>query len=337
MASSSSTTRQHGSPAAPGSCPICGGGTALTYPQMHDDRYGYPGAFDLRKCAQCGHLHIDHAFDPAELSRIYTNFYPRGSFDIAQYRVPDESRGLKSWLSGERCAAFRWVPRNVRVLDIGCGFCETLGYYRGRNCDAYGVEADENVRRVAEHFGYKVHVGLFDTAAYDAEFFDFVTLDQVIEHVTAPHEVMAGIARILKPGGTVILSTPNPEGWGARFFGRDWINWHVPYHLQQFTERSMRILAGRAGLQVAGTKTLTHSEWLFYQLVHRLALPASGSRHPFWTGQPWSEPRQERGYRIAARLRTWRLLALLTRLFDGLGLGDNHLFFLRKPDAPVST
>ncbi len=43
------------------------------------------------------------------------------------------------------------MPRNVRVLDIGCGFGESLGYYEARGCEAYGVEADENTRLKQQH------------------------------------------------------------------------------------------------------------------------------------------------------------------------------------------
>jgi hypothetical protein len=32
----------------------------------------------------------------------------------------------------------------------------------------------------------------------------------------------------------VIIGTPNANGWGARVFGRYWINWHAPYHLHFF-------------------------------------------------------------------------------------------------------
>src|SRR4051812_42549858 len=204
-------------------CQICGGPMTIHLTKMHDDRYGYPGSFDMHRCSACGHVCVMCMFSAAELSRLYTNYYPRANFDIKNHRIPRESRGVRSWLSGEKSAAFRWVPHGVRVLDIGCGLCETLAYHAARGCDAYGVEADENVGRIAEHFRYKVHVGLFDATKFQADFFDYVTLDQVIEHVDDPQRVMRGVAHVLKPGGTAIVSTPNPEGWGVRLFGRKWI------------------------------------------------------------------------------------------------------------------
>jgi len=303
---------------------------------MYDDRYGYPGIFDLRRCTGCGHAHIRTEFSAADLSQLYTQYYPRASFVIENYRVPSASRGIAAWFSGVRSAAFRWVPKNVRVLDIGCGLCETLGYHRSRGCEVYGVEADENVRRVAEHFGFNVHVGLFDADMYEREFFDYVTLDQVIEHVTDPLKVMSGIARILRPGGTLVLSTPNLRGWGARVFGRRWINWHVPYHVHQFTRKSLSSLAAKTGMRVTGWRTLTHSDWMFFQAIHLLAKPMVGEKHPFWNGERWPTPSQERRHQVLGQLRRIGLFKLGSRLFDTLGLGDNSLFFLCKPAEPSS-
>jgi hypothetical protein len=94
----------------------------------------------------------------------------------------------------------------------------------------------------------------------------------------------------------------------------------------------MQIVAAKAGLQLIGAKTLTHSDWLFFQVVHLLAKPAPGSRHPFWMEERWPDRRQVLAHRVASRLlRASGILQLATRLFDALRLGDNQLFFLRKP------
>jgi 2-polyprenyl-3-methyl-5-hydroxy-6-metoxy-1,4-benzoquinol methylase len=297
---------------------------------MYDDRYGYPDRFDIRRCTTCGHSYLQARFDDSELSTLYTRFYPRAAFQVDQFQVPRESHGIAAWLSGERCAAFRWVPAGVRVLDIGCGACETLGYHKSRGCEAYGVEADENVRHIAAHFGFNVHIGLFDADLYKREFFDYVTLDQVIEHMADPMRTLSGVARILKPGGTVVLSTPNARGWGARVFGRRWINWHVPYHLHHFTPRSMRLLASNAGLHMTDARTLTHADWMYFQAAHVLGVPGCGEKHPFWVGGKWMTGSQRVAFRALSLVRSLRFFEVATRFFDALGMGDNQLFFLGK-------
>jgi 2-polyprenyl-3-methyl-5-hydroxy-6-metoxy-1,4-benzoquinol methylase len=299
--------------------------------QSYDDRYGYPGNFDLYRCLNCGHKYLDCNMTPVQLSELYTHYYPRKTFDIAQFKPHEEASGLGAWLNGLSSSAFRGVPKNVRVLDVGCGFGQSLGYHTARGCDVYGVEADENIRRVAERFGFKVHVGLFDDTIYAPEFFDYVTMDQVIEHVTDPLSTLRGVARILKPGGTAILSTPNANGWGAKFFGRRWINWHAPYHVQFFSRRSMQLAAEQAGLVVVEVKTITNSEWLYYQWIHLVTYPRLGEPSTFWSPNKGAlTGSQGRMLRLLDLIHKTKINHLITRCFDSLGIGENFVFVLRK-------
>lgn len=313
-------------------CPVCKQQQPRVVMQSYDDRYGYPGQFTLLRCRNCGHEFLDCNMTPSQLGELYTNYYPRKTFDLDQCKPHAEKTGIGAWFNGLNSSSFRRVPNNVRVLDVGCGFGQSLGYHTARGCDVYGVEADENIRRVAEKFGYKVHVGLFDDSIYEPGYFDYVTMDQVIEHVTDPLSTLRGVARILKPGGTAILSTPNAGGWGAKFFGRRWINWHTPYHVQFFSRRSMQLAAEQAGLVVAEVKTITNSEWLYYQWIHLVMYPKPSEPSRFWTpNQHGRTLLQGRILRILEWMHRIKLNHLLTRFFDSLGLGDNYVFVLKKP------
>ena len=299
--------------------------------ELSDDRYGYPGKFLLLICTNCGHRFLKAEFSPELLSNLYSNYYPRSSFDLDSHQPYQESSGFGAWLNGDKSSTFRWVPPNVRVLDIGCGFGESLGFYRSRGCEAYGVEADENIRRVADKFDYNVFVGLFDPGEYKAGYFDYVTMSQVIEHVTDPVQTLKGIACVLKPGGTAILSTPNADGLGVKLFGKYWINWHAPYHLQFFTLRSMQLAAEEAGLILDKVDTVTPSAWLHFQWIHLMTYPVNGMPSSFWTGSGNWSFMQKAILKILTLVHRCKINHFLTRLGDTFGLGDNRLYFLRKP------
>jgi len=299
---------------------------------MYDDRYAYPGAFTLLTCDNCGHRCIDATFTPAQLGILYSEYYPRSSMSVEDYKPYPEVRGFSAWFKGERCSAYHWVPRNVRVLDIGCGFCGTLGYHKSRGCEAYGVEVDSNAKRVADKYGLKVRIGVFSAADYEPAFFDYVTMDQVIEHVTNPRDVFAGICQVLKPGGTAIFSTPYSRSIPSLLFGRRWLNWHTPYHLQHFSRDSFRMACEKAGLELVEARSITNVEWLRYQWLHNLRFPSLGEPSTFWS--PEARPGRSFGnlrVRALNLLHTYRINHLLTRLFDWLGRGDNMLYFVRKP------
>lgn len=299
--------------------------------ERYDDRYAYPGKFQLARCPGCAHVSLRASFTDAELGHLYSNYYPRATFNVADFKPYTEVTGFAAWLSGARSVAYSWVPKNVRVLDIGCGFGQSLAYHKARGCDVQGVEADENIRRVADAFGFNVHVGLFDPDIYAPGSFDYVTMNQVIEHVTDPLKVLSGLNKVLVSGGTAVLTTPNARGWCARLFRKYWINWHTPYHLQFFSRDSIRIAAEQAGLVISEIRTVTNSEWLLYQWIHLLTYPEPGQPSPFWSPKQSKTPTQNAWIRLLYMIHRTKLNHLITRLFDAIGLGDNYVFVLKKP------
>ncbi|MDB5807761.1 MAG: hypothetical protein JWN73_5083 [Betaproteobacteria bacterium] len=320
-------------PAPRHECPICDASTTVLYDEIYDDRYGYPGRFELCSCARCGHRHLNASFTPEQLGTLYSDYYPRSSFSVDDYAPHVAVGGFSAWFNGERCAAFRWVPERVRILDIGCGFCQTLGYHNNRGCESFGVEIDTNAKRVADKFGLNVKIGVFDPRDYPADYFDYVTLDQVIEHVVDPRQMFAGIRQVLKPGGTAILSTPNSHSLPARIFGRCWLNWHAPYHLQHFSRESFGRACEQAGLKLVETRTVTHSEWLGYQWQHYLRFPQPGQPSAFWSRTPIADSMARKIlFRALGIIHRLKVNHVLTRLFDLFGGGDNILYFVRKPD-----
>lgn len=312
-------------------CPICAGADTRERFTLYDDRYGFPGQFPLFECGACGHAFLGNSsFSDEQIRQLYSDYYPRGSMKVEDYRPHVERQGFSAWLDGARASAFRWVPGNVRVLDIGCGFGEALGYHAARGCEVWGVESDENARRVAERHGFRVKIGVFNPRDFPAEHFDMLTMDQVIEHMRDPVATMAGIRTVLKPGGVAIVSTPNAGGWGARVFGCRWINWHAPYHLHFFSRRSMRIAAERAGLESRPLGTITHAEWLHYQWIHLATRRGPQQASPFWSGSGGYTSPERIVLKAASLLHRSRINHLVTRAFDAAGVGDSQLFELRK-------
>ena len=311
-------------------CPICSCESDSAF-QLYDDRYGYPGRFWLMHCTECDHRFLQGAdFSDTQIQALYSDYYPRRSMRPEDYSADVERSGFAAWLDGAKASAFRWVPREVKVLDIGCGFGQALGYHANRGCEVWGVESDENIRRIADLHGFKVRVGVFKPEEFPQEYFDVVTMDQVIEHMKDPIGTLAGVRKVLKPDGIAILSTPNAAGWGARVFGRRWINWHAPYHLHFFTRRSMKFAVNRAGLVAEPLGTVTSSEWLNYQWIHLATRPGPGQPSMFWTNAGDYNPSGRTALRIASLLHRTKVDHLLTRLFDALGIGDSQLFALRR-------
>ncbi|MFV0371500.1 MAG: class I SAM-dependent methyltransferase [Azonexus sp.] len=124
-----------------------------------------------------------------------------------------------------------------RMLDVGCGLGFLLsGVATG--WERHGVEVSAFAAGHAVHHG-RIFQGKLEDAAYPAEHFDLVVLYHVIEHVDDPLALLKEIRRILKPGGWLILGTPDFDSGAARRFGANYRLLHDITHVSLFNNESM--------------------------------------------------------------------------------------------------
>ena len=311
-------------------CPICDSEKIHKQHRLYDDRYGYDLEFTLYICNICRHHFISHDFNYSDIGKLYTKYYPRSVFNIDQVKPLSEYSNPGSWFAGVKSSINYWVPRDVKVLDIGCGMGEALLYHRNRGCDVAGTEADKNVIAVAKEYNLDIRIGQFNKNDFAPSSFDYVTMDQVVEHLINPETTMSDIAAVLKDDGYLIVSTPNADGWDAKIFCNKWINGHIFYHLHFFSYYSMQILAERAGFSIEKYQQVTASDWLYYQFMHLISFPKMGEKSIFWMNEPFTRHYQKSFRRCCNLLRTIGFFGVITRIFDSLGIGDNQLFILKK-------
>lgn len=104
----------------------------------------------------------------------------------------------------------------VKVLSSGCGFGGSLlAWWQAGASEVQGVEVDPEFvsmaqLRVAPYKGLAVNpIGPRDPLAFPSNYFDVIESMDVIEHVEDVQTYMAELVRVLKPGGVMLLVTPN--------------------------------------------------------------------------------------------------------------------------------
>lgn len=313
-------------------CPICENNTGKLFKILYDDRFGYPGHFKLYKCKRCEHLFLNIIHDQRTITELYSDFYPKPNYNSESIIPIKEEKGFSSWLKGTKFSAYTYVPENVKVLDIGCGAGETLLYHKNRGCEAYGSEVDKNVSFIAEKYDLEIKIGTYNPDIYEKNFFDYVTLDQVIEHTLNPHELLKGIHTNLKIGGYAIISTPNSKGWGMKWFGNNWLHFHVPYHLHLFSKKSFKIVVEKSEFKLVGIKYITYSDWLYWQWMHLLFLPQMNELSLYWKFMDKRKytPGQLKKVKIIDIIKKMRINDIITRFFDFFHFGDNIVYILKK-------
>jgi 2-polyprenyl-3-methyl-5-hydroxy-6-metoxy-1,4-benzoquinol methylase len=152
------------------------------------------------------------------------------------------------------------VGDGVRVLDVGTSSGYLAAPLAARGNTIVGIELDPDAAREAETFCERVLVGDVETMALPLEpaSFDVVLLGDVVEHLRDPVAALARLRPLLRPGGRIVLSTPNVANWAIRLSllaGR----WRYTdrgildrSHTHLFTRATLREALERAGYVVDG-------------------------------------------------------------------------------------
>jgi SAM-dependent methyltransferase len=136
-----------------------------------------------------------------------------------------------------------------RLLDVGCHIGVMIELAQARGWDAWGVEPSVWASEQARARGLRVITGTLDHAAIPENYFDVVTMWDVIEHLTDPAAEIRNVQRLLKPGGIFAIHTIDIESLFARLMGPRW-PWLMEMHLYYFSSRTLSKMLAQNGFQV---------------------------------------------------------------------------------------
>jgi 2-polyprenyl-3-methyl-5-hydroxy-6-metoxy-1,4-benzoquinol methylase len=136
--------------------------------------------------------------------------------------------------------------RSGGLLDVGCGDGRFLLAAQGRGWNVSGIEiAEENALLCRDVFRLDVHAVTLEEASFDDGRFDVVRLNQVIEHVPSPLDLLREIKRVLRPGGLLSLATVNIESFSYYNLGQGWsylgdpANEHICFFSRETLDRAL--------------------------------------------------------------------------------------------------
>jgi 2-polyprenyl-3-methyl-5-hydroxy-6-metoxy-1,4-benzoquinol methylase len=167
--------------------------------------------------------------------------------------------GYPDYLSSEYVlrGEFGAVVKRIRhiipagtLIEIGAAYgfflLEARAYYQ-----VHGVEIAAEAAEFAQARGLDVRAGrLSREILEEIGPVDVAVMLDVIEHLEDPKETLALCSEFLRPGGIVVLTTPDFASALARMTGKAWRNMTPPQHLWYFTPESMARMATAVGLEV---------------------------------------------------------------------------------------
>jgi len=170
------------------------------------------------------------------------------------------------------------------ILDVGCGLGALLASISDKikNIDLYGVEVSRFASKHAAKYA-TIYTGDMIDAEYEDDFFDVVTCHHVIEHIKNPKLLMQKITRILKPGGLLVLATPDFDSGAARRFKNNYRLLHDKTHISLFSNDSMHRFIRHYNYKIQKVK-YPFFETKYFDDVNLLRLLDNGTVSPPFYG-----------------------------------------------------
>lgn len=233
--------------ATPATCEACDGALVPSRLLYNGQRY--------RVCRQCGARRVAALPAAAEVQREYEQRYQR-RFPPGQ--IAGSRRAMLRTILGR----MRSLGATGRLLDIGCGGGHLIREARAEGWRTVGTDLAHEACATAAATGQVVQADAralpFSGAAFDA-----LTVVNVLDHTIHPRRVLQEAARVLRPGGLLVVRIPNATfhaPWapllahlGPLVRWRRWDAYPI-LHLFAFSPHALRRLVERAGFDVVALR-----------------------------------------------------------------------------------
>lgn len=230
-------------------CEVCGANDPRPIAWRTDLFLGGTTVYTHCRCGGCGVVYQHPRPTPATIGRLYPEEeYPE--YVPGLHTEPPLRRAVRRYGLRKRCARVtRYVPAG-RALDVGCAtgdFAWEMGQQPG--WAAFGIDISRGAVSYAHsQLGVKGGVAVLNAAPFADGSFDAITMWNVFEHVYDPRAVIAEAARLLRPGGVLVITHPNLDSIDRRLFGHTWIGYELPRHIYLFPSDLLRDLMAEYGL-----------------------------------------------------------------------------------------
>jgi len=217
------------------------------------DKVRFGRKADVRRCDDCGLIFLDQSsfglpsdFYESQYHQTYLTHIEPAALDPQQYyekmlvSIQPWSDRINGLLTGRET-----------VLDFGCSTGHLLTKIQKEAANVYGHEISiKEIEFCRKRLGLDVdNRDLFER--FDEEFFDYITMIYVLEHIAKPIDMLTQIKKLLKPDGKFIILVPNASDALLNFYDiPDFAQFYYCIeHLYYYTPTTIGPVFEESGLQ----------------------------------------------------------------------------------------
>ncbi|MBP9865290.1 MAG: class I SAM-dependent methyltransferase [Candidatus Omnitrophica bacterium] len=219
------------------------------------------------RCKACGLGYLDPCLDPEGMAQIYESsdslkslhdfhegYYEYGSLE-------EDSKTLREFQHSLDAVECRVQGAQKKIFEVGYGNGLFLALARKRGWIVDGIDTSpQNLKAAKERFDLELKVGFFEGMTSSLGGWDAVALMDVIEHISEPYLILKKAHEILRPGGILLIGTPNQSSFFAKLAHTVWLlsggrlrsgidKIYFLEHVAYYDKRTLALLLNKAGFQ----------------------------------------------------------------------------------------
>ena len=256
-------------------CPLCGS------EERHENVYVFP-PFAVARCRRCRlwYLHPRLAEPAMHAQYEADSYFEGGAAGYSSYQA--QERTLRPTFRRFLAELDRRGMTGGRLLEVGCAYGFFLDEARSRFTHRTGTDYSPAALEKAR--GRADHVILGGTAQIPAgELFDCIAVIHVIEHIYDPVEFLRTLAGHLRPGGWMVLATPDMGSPWRPLMRYRWPFFKIPEHVTYFDRRTLGDLLRRSGYETV--QSLPYASVFSLDLIGEklgIRMPAALGNRQLW-------------------------------------------------------
>jgi ubiquinone/menaquinone biosynthesis C-methylase UbiE len=201
--------------------------------------------FSFVQCKKCGHIYLN----PRPVSNEAEQIYPKNYYTLTGRHLATSNKliaYMKSKIITNRLAFFNEIfKKPINLLEIGCGDCALLielkKKYPHINCTGVDITFSEERMTICADVGVNLIRGKIEEIELPGNYYNLVIMNQLIEHLWDPQDVIKKIHHCLASEGMISIETVNISGYDRQFFSKAcWGGYYFPRHLNLFSSKTLR-------------------------------------------------------------------------------------------------
>lgn len=220
-------------------CNICGSKNIKKWKTLNN--------WVLYKCRGCKLIFLWPQPEQSEIGRLYDKKY----YEDRDYNSNTDEINRNLQKEKEKISLIHNFIKGGKLLDIGCGYGFFLKASQDSGWNSTGIEISEETVKFARE---KLNVNIIQTSLEKIDLssnsFDVITMWDFLEHSRDASLAIDIASKLLKKGGFLFVRVPNYRSLEAKFFGKKWIHWDLPFHNFHFSPKVIKLLLEKNNFEI---------------------------------------------------------------------------------------